>query len=164
MADGETHEMRHAVCADRTCPSLIALTEMQRGQWEEDPDLEGVPDDVQIKQADKLVVGMEFFADYGYPNNSYCTINDLDEGVWEFKLGAVRFSFYDTDGQGAFTPKFRIRDRRDAEFEGDFWWLPGFDEFVRVGHCFGKNGQKTTPEDIEMTKQVRREDLDHDRP
>lgn len=137
---------------------------MAAGTWEEDPNLESIPDDAQIRQTEKLRTGIEWFAEHGYPVTSYCGVNELWDGIWEFKLGQVRISFYDTDGLGGYTPKRRIRDIRDSEYpDGDFWWLPNFDPDLRVGHCFGKTTQKTEESDIAATLQVREEDLEHDR-
>lgn len=136
---------------------------MAAGEWTEDPDLESIPDDAQITQAQKLRTGIEWFAERGVPNNAYCTVNNLRDGVWEFRLGRVRISFYDTDGEGSYTPKLRVRDIREADPDsGQFWWLPTFDEYVRLGHCFGKQTDKTEEDDIAATLQIREEDLEHD--
>lgn len=163
--DGHTYEVRHALREDGSCPSLSAFTEMSEGRWEEDPDLQDVPDEAQIAHSDKFIAGIEFFAEYGYPNNRYCTVNALRGGVWEFKLGRKRVSFFDTDGRGGFLPKPKVRERTDSEFpdDDDFWWLPRFDENVRIGHCFGKNSQKTEADDLEESERVREEDVKHDR-
>lgn len=141
------------------------MSAMVAGEWTEDPDLEDVPDDAQISQADKLRVGIEFFAEHGYPNNRYCTLNALRDGIWEFKKGRVRISFFDTDGEGNFAPKSKIQDRREADFPDDeaHWQIPQFDPLIRLGHCFGKTTEKTEEEDIIMTLQVREEDIAHDR-
>ncbi|MDF2917220.1 MAG: hypothetical protein K0S70_1437 [Microbacterium sp.] len=163
MRDGETHEVRHALRADGSCPSFQALTEMSEGRWSGDPDLANVPDDIQITQGQKLHAGIEFFAEYGYPNNRYCTVNNLNDGIWEFKLGAVRVSFFDTDGEGGHSPKYRIRHIDDADFSDEFWWLPGFDDYIRLGHCFGKNSQATDDHDLQEAVRVREEDLQYDR-
>jgi hypothetical protein len=158
--------VEHAVLADLTSPSLVAITQMEAGEWEEDPDVEEIPDDAQMTQAQRLRAGIEFFADYGYPQNSFCTINALRDGIWEFKKGRIRVSFYDTDGAGGWTPKGKHIDRANSDDPDDeqFWWLPRFDDMIRLGHCFGKTTQVTEEEDIEMTLRVRLEDTAHDRP
>lgn len=160
----QTHIVEHAVCADMTTPSLEAWRAMEQGAWEEDPDLEDVPDDAQIKHSQKFRAGIEFFADYGYPNNSFCTVNALKDGIWEFRLGSKRISFYDTDGRGGWAPKHKVLSINDSAYpDSDFWWIPDMDESIRLGHCFGKTGQKTDPQDIEETLRVREEDTAHDR-
>ncbi len=163
VSDGSTYEVRHAIRENLETPSIDALEQMARGEWTEDPELEEIPDDAQITHAQKFIAGIEFFAEYGYPNTRYCNVNSLRDGVWEFKLGSVRISFFDTDGTGAYTAKLKIRDIRDADFEDDFWWIPRFDEFLRLGHCFGKNSQVTSEQDLDTAETVRKEDLAHDR-
>ena len=156
--------MSHAVCEDMCSPSLEAWNLMMAGAWEEDPYFEKVPDEAQISQTQKMRVGIEFFAENGFPQNSYCTVNNLNDGIWEFKLGKIRISFFDTDGLGYYTPKLRIRDIRDADYpDDDFWWLPDFDVRIRLGHCFGKETQQTEPADLFESERVRQEDLQHDR-
>jgi hypothetical protein len=161
----QTHTVHHALLEDLSSPSFEAWSEMSAGRWEEDPNFENAPDDEQIRQTSKMRAGIEFFAQYGYPQASACNVNALDDGVWEFKLGRVRISFFDTDGQGNYTPKARVLDIRDSDFpEDDYWWVPLFDDQIRLGHCFGKTTQQTEPADIARTLRVREEDLSHDRP
>ena len=119
----------------------------------------------KAKRRDAIVrAAFQLFADMGYPNNQYCTVNELQDGVWEFKLGRVRVSFYDTDGRGSYNAKRRVISIVDSEFpDEEFWWLPLFDEDLRLGHCFGKTTQRTEDEDISETLRVREEDLAHDR-
>ncbi|PPG39489.1 hypothetical protein C5C17_11910 [Pseudoclavibacter sp. RFBA6] len=137
---------------------------MKCGTWEHDPDFSGEPpDDAQMTSGQKLVAGIEWFADKGTPRPSYCTVNYLVDGVWEFKLGAVRVSFYDTDGSGGYEPKARIDDISTVEKPDDYWQIPVFDEQIRLGHCFPKNSQKTPEADLVGVVMVRREDLEHDR-
>lgn len=157
--------MHHALISDMSSPSFEAWCEMTAGEWAEDPNFEAAPDDEQIRQSAKLRAGIEFFAEYGFPQASYCNVNALNDGIWEFKLGSVRISFFDTDGLGGFVPKHRVLDRRDADFpeDDDYWWIPLFDDQLRLGHCFGKNSQKTEEDDLAETVRVREEDLQHDR-
>lgn len=149
---------------DQSSPSALAFREMAEGNWNEDPDfLAPPPDETQITQVEKLRTGIEFLAENGYPQNAYCTVNDLDDGIWEFRLGKIRVSFFDTEGDGVYTPKLRIQKQEHADTADDFWWLPDFDSFIRLGHCFGKNSQQTEPADISETLRVREEDVAHDR-
>lgn len=164
LTDGKYCIVEHALCGDMQSPSETAWSQMEAGEWTEDPNVDSIPDDAQISQTQKMRTGIEWFAEHGYPSNSFCTINDLRSGIWEFRLGRIRISFFDTDGAGGFDPKYRVRDRADSPYpEHDFWWLPEFDEDLRLGHCFGKTTEKTEEDDISETLRVREEDLEHDR-
>lgn len=145
-----------------TSPAAAFLEELSQGMWLDDPDGADLPDDVQIRHFDKLLTWFQLLADEGVP--PYRTaVNSLDDGVWEYKLGAKRVSFFDTPGDGSFAPKGRLTDPALTTNDDEYWWFPTFDEFIRLGHPFPKMGQKTTPHDIRMTLLVREEDLAHDR-
>jgi hypothetical protein len=144
-----------------TSPAAAFLDQLAEGVWVEDPDLSGLPDDAQIGDHDKLLVWCQILADDGVPPYTHA-VNYLENGIWEFKIGAKRLSFYDTPGDGTYEAKHKIRDRDDAKNDDQFWWFPEFDPDVRLGHAFPKLQQRTRPEDLRASFQVREEDLRHD--
>lgn len=96
--------------------------------------------------------------DFGEPVKNY---DYLTDGIWEFKIGPLRVTFYDTPGDGTFSPKQGIRTESHWGRRYDF--PEEFDEYVRVGHHFAKEAQRTPRKDIERAARVRQEDLSHDR-
>jgi hypothetical protein len=163
IADGRLYRVECAVCADGSSPASDFLDQLAQGMWAPDPQAAELPSDAQLKDSDVLLEFCQQLAEDGVP--PYRTaVNDLDDGIWEFKRGAKRLSFYDTPGDGTFTPKYRIIDLKDSDHvDEDTWWFPDFDEFIRLGHAFAKSGNYTTAHDIAETKRIRREDLEHDR-
>jgi hypothetical protein len=160
--EGDEHVVECAVRADKiTSPASDFLDHLKQGAWTEDPDFTDLPDDAQIAHHDKFLVFCRILAETGLP----CyrgAVNDLRDGVWEFKLGAKRMSFFDTHGDGTYEPKLRPANASEA-LPGEFYWFPYFDDYIRLGHAFPKTGQKTTEEDIDLTLTVREEDVEHDR-
>ncbi len=155
--------MRCAVRSDGSSPAHTFLELLKSGRWEEDPDSEQIPDDEQVKDHHWFIEAIRCFADEGEPPYRHA-INDLQDGVWEFKKGRKRLSFFDTDGEGGYTPKLRIRDYHDADVpDSEHWDVPNFDENLRLGHAFPKLGQKTRSEDLTACADIREEDLSHDR-
>ncbi|OBK30142.1 hypothetical protein A5659_03620 [Mycobacterium sp. 1165196.3] len=150
--------------ADKTgCPAGEFLDALKTGMWEPDPDAEELPDDEQISDWHWFLNAIRHWASTGEPVHPGA-VNDLDDGVWEFKRAKKRLSFYDTDGAGGYTPKLRILDHRDAEApNSDYWQIPYFDHWIRLGHAFPKVTQATPEYDLEQTTDVREEDLAHDR-
>jgi hypothetical protein len=144
-------------------PAWAFLSQLQEGTWVEDPDYGGMPDDAQITAYDKLLTWFQTLADDGVPPNEYA-INNLNDGIWEYKVGARRLSFFDTPGDGTYVPKYRIHEKSNACVNDDqFWWFPELDPNVRLGHAFPKTGQRTRPSDIRRALRLRLEDLAHDR-
>lgn len=163
IAKGEQHDIYCALRADGSCPAGEFLDALKSGTWEPDPDADELPSDEQVHDRDFFLNAIRYWARYGEPVYTHA-VNDLDDGIWEFKRGAKRLSFYDTDGQGGYVPKLRILDIADSEApDSDHWQIPIFDEIIRLGHAFPKVGQKTTPEDLERVEEVREEDLARDR-
>lgn len=166
---GAVYRISFAVETDGvTSPAETALQLMLTGMWPEDPEAiaEGLPSDTQIDRRAKLVAGMKYFARNGVPAWNQCRLNSLQDGVWEFKEGEKRISFFDTDGLGGYTPKKKFKVRDEADYpDDDDWEIPAFNEDLRLGHCFGKPwGQRLTEQsDIDETIRVRKEDLHHDR-
>jgi hypothetical protein len=163
VASGERHDVECAVEADGGSPALDFLRALERGMWEPDPDSTGLPDDAQLLDYDKFLNWLQHFSDAGEPMQ-WNSVNYLRYGIWEFKRASKRVSFYDTPGDGTTNPKEKILDRRTCEYpESDYWWLPNFDEYVRLGHSFPKTSQKTEEFDIEEAERIREEDLNHDK-
>lgn len=151
--------MECAVRADRvTSPVEAFLRQLSKGFWVPDPDRGQLPDDAQIDDYLKLLAWCQLLAEEGVPPYTHA-VNCLEDGIWEFKIGAKRLSFYDTPGDGGYQPKVRRTEHRPGD---EFWWFPDFDEFIRLGHAFPKRGQRTPAADIRESRQVRREDLAHD--
>jgi hypothetical protein len=143
------------------------LADLSKGLWLEDTDhLDGEPwpDEYQSTDKSELVQIIASFADEGKPR-SRRHVNALEDGIWEFKRGVKRVTFFDTDGKGTFVPKGLLRDVQDSS-RGEYdsmWMYPFFETQLRLGHCFAKDGATTHPEDIEAAIQIREEDLAHDR-
>jgi hypothetical protein len=163
IADGSVYLIECAVCSDGDSPASDFLDDLAAGLWQPDPDTESLPSDAQLKDRDIFLEFCKRLADTGLP--AYVTaVNDLNDGIWEFKRGAKRLSFYDTPGNGTYEPKYRIRDFRESSHpHEDYWWFPDFDDFIRLGHAFPKLGNAAGDLNINETQRVRREDVEHDR-
>ncbi|MBF7732542.1 MULTISPECIES: hypothetical protein [Rhodococcus] len=163
IVKGRLHEVRCALRSDWSCPAGEFLDLLKNGMWEPDPDAEKLPDDEQIRDRDWFLAAIKYWANEGEPIYSRA-VNDLNDGVWEFKRGGKRLSFFDTDGIGGFEMKLRIENHAEAEFpDSEHWRIPGFDEQIRLGHAFPKLGGLTSAEDLGDSDVVREEDLAHDR-
>ena len=157
-ADGDYHEIAYAVRADGVAtPGLVLMEQLENKRW---PDLDQT-DNHQPSLRRRLLAMFQYLADYGEleQRDSY---NRLDNGLWEFKVGHVRLTFYDTDGVGGFVPKYGDPVQ---EFTGKTKWLlpQDFDEYLRLGFAFPKVSEKTLEEDKLEANAVREEDVDHDR-
>ncbi|GID54358.1 hypothetical protein [Actinoplanes couchii] len=163
ICEGGCYVIECAVRGDGvTSPAASFLDHLSQGTWVEDPDFgDDFPDDAQISDYDKILTFFQVLADEGEPCYAGA-VNDLNNGIWEFKLGAKRLSFFDTPGDGSYKPKPRPATAADAS-RGKYYWFPDFDEYVRLGHAFPKTGQRTTDDDLELTLRVREEDVEHDR-
>lgn len=61
--------------------------------------------------------------------------------------------------------KLPIHNYADAEApDSEYWQIPYFDHLIRLGHAFTKVSQKTLPQDLSESQEVREEDLAHDQP
>lgn len=161
IAKGDFHEVSCAIRRDGTVPAGEFLDALGAGTWEQDPDADELPSDEQLGDRHWLLNAIVYWAKYGEPQYQGA-VNSLDDGIWEFRRGAKRLSFFDTDGRGGFEPKLRIRDSIDAECDGEYWWIPYFDPDIRLGHAFPKVTQMTTGFDLASCSAVREEDLEHD--
>ena len=159
VGEGDYHEVAAAVRLDGSSPFLETLEALGRGVWL-DPDAGDFPDAGQPSMRRRVLAEIAHLAQEGEPARDY---DYLVDGIWEFKIGTLRVTFYDTDGQGRFDPK--EGERPDSYWTKRRWDFPegGMDEYVRLGHCFAKTGQKTRDADIELALKVREEDLSHDR-
>ncbi|MFI1097543.1 hypothetical protein [Streptomyces sp. NPDC020917] len=112
----------------------------------------------------QLLAKIEYIGLNGEPPNR-SAINDLCEGVWEFKHGWHRVAYFDTPGDGTYEPKPRIGDRRetDPDCQDDYWWYPHMDSILRLTNAWSKTGQKAPPEDIQLSLTIREEDVEHDK-
>lgn len=149
-----------------TSPAATALDELRQGWLKPDPDhVEGDPwpDEEQPADYFKLMAMLRSLCSKGVPTHSRA-VNDLEEGIWEFKVASKRFTFYDTDGAGTYTKKYRIRSIEDADYRDDYWWFPVFDHVIRLGHVFVKTGRYADGDDIDESLNIREEDVAHDRP
>lgn len=163
VVEGSSYVIECAVCADDTSPALVFLDALEVGMWEPDPETTGLPDDAQIKDYDFILAVCKRLADEGIPLRG-SSVNVLNDGIWEIKRSKKRLTFYDTDGRGRYSPKPKIRERADSPHFDDevFWWFPDFDDFIRLGHAFGKTSDKTLPHDLDRAEAVRKEDLKRD--
>lgn len=149
-----------------TSPASDLLDDLKAGERRDDLDhIDGDPwpDEAQPSDFHKIMAMVKKLADDGEPIHGHA-INSLHDGIWEFKRGKKRVSFFDTDGEGNINPKLRIRDRSACE-DPDYvyWWFPEFDQQIRLGHVFMKDSQLAASEDIAETLRVREEDLAHDK-
>lgn len=155
VCDGDYCLVEYAVTTDRREPAKEFLDHLESGMVEV-ADITN-PDEKQPSYKAKLLGAIFDFAEgEEIPRHFY---NFLSDGIWEFKAGDMRVSFYDTDGEGGFEPKNWRRDSPFAQAQ-----LPeDFDEFVRLGHCFAKPERNPAASDLAECATVRTEDLDHDR-
>lgn len=163
VVDGAYCLIECAVAADGSSPADEFLDALEKGMWTDDPEPPTeFPSDEQIHDYAKLMWIMEAFGRDGFPPYARA-VNYLDQGVWEFKHGGKRISYFDTLGDGSATVKVKITNRAKVpDPDGQYWWFPEFDELVRLGHCFGKTGSKSEAEDVARATQLREEDLAHD--
>lgn len=155
VSDGDYYLVEHAMRADGSEPAKKFLDLLDVGMVE----IREItnPDEKQPGYKETLLGVIFDFADGEYvPPRFY---NFLNDGIWEFKSGDVRISFYDTDGEGGYEPKNWRRDSPFANAE-----LPDdFDDFVRLGHCFAKPDRQTPKADLGLCANVREEDVTRDR-
>ena len=162
LLEGRVYVVEFAVAADGSEPGREFLEALAQGEWDLDPDSESIPDDEQVTDHKRLLANIRYFAENGEPRRRG-DINSLRHGLWEFKVARKRLTFYDVGEDGKCEPKNRIRDRREADNKhSQFWWIPDFDDVIRLGWPFPKLGQKTDELDLARAGQLRKEDLSHD--
>lgn len=153
-----------AVRADGSSPAESFLTALQAGAWDEAPDHRPPHDDEQIHDFYKLLAKIESVGRHGMPDTSTST-NYLEDGIWEFKHHTRRLTYWDTPGDGTYSPKpkFKSDDERPTECpEGGYWWYPDMDAYLRLGVAWPKTDDLAPPEGIQEAIQVRAEDCGHD--
>jgi hypothetical protein len=153
-----------AVRADGTSPASDFLDELLAGAWVDDPDHVPPADDEQIHDYAKLFAKIEYVGRHGQPDTA-TSVNHLQEGIWEFKHNTRRLSYWDTDGNGNFTPKPRYgsaNERPDPIPAGGYWWYPEMDTVLRLGCPWPKTGTYAPPQKIAEALDIRTEDCSHD--
>lgn len=153
-----------AVRADRSSPAVVFLQGLRGGVRREDPEHRPPRDMEQIHDFHALIAKIEHVGFHGQPE-SRDDVNDLEGGVWEFRHGTRRLSYWDTPGNGTYDPKFRVDDIRTvsgAQPE-DPWWYPDMDPYLRLGGGWDKDAQMAPPERIQEALDIREEDTAHDR-
>jgi len=165
VARGSCHVIEHAIREDGTSPSHEFLVALKDKVWTADPDYETLPKDAQLGDYLLFLNDCNYLANHGYPERAKY-VNVLDDGIWEFKHSKKRLSWYDTPGDGTYTPKAMIDRHEDAPPElrdHVAWWFPDMDRYIRLGHAFPKTGVMSGDLNIEATLAVREEDLTYDR-
>lgn len=158
VAEGSVHVITCAVRKDgQTSPASDVLDQLASESWE-NPNSPELPDDRQIELHDELFAICEDFAEYGLPQNLY-DINQIDYGMWEFKTGWLRAAFFDTDGNGNYEPKVTNFSLSNQVWEE----IPEFSEHIRIAVCMSKKHQMSVPKELAFSRQVRQEDLHHDK-
>ncbi|QHK19716.1 hypothetical protein GU243_08235 [Pseudarthrobacter psychrotolerans] len=160
IAVGQYGQVACAVDASLAAPAAVFLDELKTGYWD-DPEVGELPDERQVKEYYRFLALCKKIAN-GEDLEDFLSYNRLQDGVWELKVGIMRLAFYDTNGQGSWTPK---PGDRHEEFDGKVKWLipMDFDYFLRLANSFPKTEAKAPPEEILRAMQIRKEDVNHDR-
>lgn len=162
-AMGQYYTVEYARRADGSEPAKEFLDLLKEGMWADDPEADDLPHDEQIEDWHRFLELIRQMATEGEPMRAW-DLNYLEEGLWEFKVYNKRLVFYDTPGDGNYTPKAKVRDRRESpEPDSEMWWVPTFDAHLRLANYWPKVGDRANPLDIEEGRRVREEDLNHDR-
>lgn len=160
---GEWHTIECAVRADGTSPAREFLDLIKTGTWEDDPEVEEIPDDEQVRDYHRLIDSLRYIAVHGEPRRPK-DVNYLGFGLWEVKLYTKRLVFYDTNGHGGFLAKAKTKLRQDSNNpDSDMWWFPELDYSLRLANAWCKTDTKADPLDINEARRIREEDLAHDR-
>lgn len=160
--EGGFHQVDCALGSDGSSPAGQFLDALRDGAWDTTTSNENA--DEQIHDYHWFLNAIRHWANTGEPVYRDA-VKALDNGVWEFRHGDKRLTFFDTDGDGGYAAKLPIHRYEDADApDSEFWQIPNFDELIRIGHAFTKVSQKTLKHDLEESQKVREEDLDYDRP
>lgn len=154
-----------ALRADGSSPAADFLDELSRGERWRDPDFRQPPDAEQIHDYAKLLSKIEYVGQHGEPAKRG-DVNDLDDGVWEFRHGKRRLTYWDTDGVGNCTPKPKVEDIRTLDpprSPDSYWWYPDMDAVLRLGCGWEKDDRLAPPEKIYEALMIREEDAARDR-
>jgi hypothetical protein len=160
-----------AVDRTGTSPASVFLDHLASGTWADDPEYDPPADREQIHDHAKLLIEIEHVGTYGQPRHS-TVVNHLRNGVWEFKFGARRLTYWDTPGEGSWVAKPRygaLAERvtpvpgPDEVPGGGYWWYPDLDAILRLGCAWPKEGQQAPQDKITEAERLREEDCAHDR-
>lgn len=158
VADGDQFCIQCAVRSDLSSPTSDFLDELSTGAWAVKQDESLDSHEAQVDAYDIFLAAMEYLAERGdLPKGM--VFNVLRDGIWEFKQGSIRVTYYDTDGLGGHVPK---RSERSLVM-GTVQWPDDYDEYLRLTTAFEKTTQKTTEGQLYLADKVREEDLSHDR-
>lgn len=158
LVRGKCHHVDCAVRSDGSTPAGDFLDALRSSSWDS-----GESADERIDDYSWFLNAIRHWANTGEPVYRGA-VKALNDGMWEFRHGDKRLTFYDTNGRGGYTAKRPIHDRADADApDSAYWQIPNFDLLVRVGHAFTKRSQKTPASDLAAAAVVRQEDLSHDR-
>lgn len=138
---------------------------LSRGYWRADPEHSPPRDRDQIDDYVQLMAKIEHLGEEGCPLNG-TAVNDLEDGIWEFKHGRRRLTYWDTPGDGTFAPKGKVDNikSRTGPPTCDYWWYPRMDPILRLGCAWPKTQQRAPTEGIATAMSIREEDCAHDRP
>lgn len=159
VAKGAFYDVECGIAADGSSPAAMFLDQLKEGMWDGDPNDTDRPSDEQLYDYPKVIALIGYVAREGEPPHGRA-VNHLLRGIWEFKHGNKRITFYDTPGDGTWTEKVPVEALEEGR--GTYWWFPDFDEIIRLGHCFAKQSQKAREEDIDRAVAVREEDIRYD--
>jgi hypothetical protein len=138
------------------------LDALKKGAWDRNEESDHL--DEQISEYHWFINAIRHWANTGEPVYRDA-VKALEDGIWEFRHGDKRLTFFDTDGKGGYTAKLQIRSHAEAEApNSEHWQIPYFDRLIRIGHAFTKVSQKTLTRDLSESQETREEDLSHDRP
>lgn len=156
---GRYHDVDCAVRGDGSVPAGEFLDALKAGRW---PSAD--PPDEQIDDYSWFLNAIRHWANTGEPVYRDAA-KALQEGIWEFRHGDKRLTFFDTDGRGGYAAKLPFTDRADSDApDSPHWPIPNFDPLIRIGYAFTKTTQKTPAGDLTAAADVRKEDLTYDRP
>lgn len=159
---GRAYEISFAVCADGCSPAAEFLDDLAAGAWQEGIALGDSALD-QVADADMFVAQMKRYAKTGELGGRH-QINGLGRGIWEFKVGAKRLSFFDTDGLGGFTSRGPFTDQASSDRPtSKIWHMPTLERRLRLADGFPKRGQTTPSKPINWAHKIRKEDVEYDK-
>lgn len=164
VVKGSIYTIEYAVRADGSRPAKTFMDLLKEGMWRDDPHQDDFPSDEQISDWASLLNHMKYFASHGECQRPK-QMNALEEGLWEFKAATQRLTFFDTPGDGTYEAKFKITDRAespDPDSE-NYWWVPEFDDYLRLANFWPKVGDMADPLDIAEGLKIREEDIEYDR-
>jgi hypothetical protein len=159
IADGTWAIVSCSVREDGSEPGGDFLNRLQEQMWPM-PDIP-LPDEAQARYLVKMLSDLEDISN-GI-DVDLASHNRLEDGIWELKRDVLRLTFYDTPGDGTYSPKHGCKAE---EFDGKLIrWLVSedLDEHVRIGHAFTKVSPRTLRQDIDEATCIREEDLRHDK-